>query len=62
MVNKQIFQNYKAELETKIGNKITEPINKPNEASIAKLENNEDEIILKNKDLLLENRVSKLES
>ena len=39
MVNKQDFENYKAELQMTIGNKITEVINKLNEAITAKLEN-----------------------
>ena len=64
MVNKQDFGNYKAELQIKIGNKITEAINKHNKVITAKLENNKDEIIqsLKNKLSLLKNRVGKLES
>ena len=45
MVNKQHFENYKAELQITIGNKITEAIKKLNEAITAKLENNKDEII-----------------
>ena len=32
MVNKDDYENYKAELEIIIGNKITVAINKPNEA------------------------------
>ena len=43
-MNKQDFENYKAELQITIGNKITETINKANEAVTIKLENN-DEII-----------------
>ena len=39
MVNKQDFENYKAELQMTIGNKITEVINKLNEAITVKLEN-----------------------
>ena len=63
-MNKQNFENYKAELQITIGNKITEAINKLNEAITVKLENNKDEIIqsLKNKVSLLQNRVGKLES
>ena len=64
MVNKQDFENYKAELQITIGNKITEAINKLNEAIPVKLENNKDEIIqsLKNEVSSLQNRVDKLES
>ena len=39
MVNKQDFENYKAELQMTIGNKITEVINELNEAITVKLEN-----------------------
>ena len=47
-----------------IGNKITEAINKLNEAITVKLENNKDEIIrsLKREVSSLQNRVGKLES
>ena len=64
MVNKQNSENYKAELQITIGNKITEAINKLNGAITAKLENNKDEIIqsLRNEVSSLQNRVSKLES
>ena len=64
MVNKQHFENYKAELQITIGNKITEAIKKLNEAITAKLENNKDEIIqsLKNEVSSLQNRVDRLES
>ena len=64
MVNKQDFENYKAELQITIGNKISEAINKLNEAITVKLENNKDEIIqsLKNAVSSLQNRVNKLES
>ena len=64
MVNKQDFENYKAELQIIIGNKITETINKLNEAITVKLENNKDEIIqsLKNEVSSLQDRVDKLES
>ena len=64
MVNKQDFENYKAELQITIGNQITDAINKLNEGITAKLENNKDEIIqsLKNEVSSLQNRVGKLES
>ena len=64
MVNKEEFENYKAELQVTIGNKITEAINKLNEAITVKLENNRDEIMqsLKNEVSSLQNRVDKLES
>ena len=64
MVNKQDFENYKAELQIIIGNKITETINKLNEAITVKLENNKDEIIqsLENEVSSLQDRVDKLES
>ena len=64
MVNKQDFENYKAEPQITIGNKITEAINKLNEAITVKLENNKDEIIqsLKNEVSSLQNSVDKLES
>ena len=62
MVNKQDFENYKAELQIAIA--ITEAINKLNVAITVKLENNKDEIIqsLKNEVSSLQNRVDKLES
>ena len=64
MVNKQDFQNYKAELQITIGNKITEAIKKLNEGITVKLENNKDEIIqsLNNEVSSLQNRVGRLES
>ena len=64
MANKQDFENYKAELQITIGNKITEAINKFNEAITVKLENNKDEFIqsLKNEVSSLLNRDDKLES
>ena len=64
MVNKQDFENCEAELQITIGNKITEAINKLNEAITVKLETNKDEIIqsLKNEVSLLQNPVDKLES
>ena len=64
MVNKQDFENYKAELQITIGNQITDAINKLNEGITAKLENNKDEIIqsLKNEVSSLQNRVGKLVS
>ena len=37
MVNKQDFENYKAELQITIGNKITDAINKLNQAITVKL-------------------------
>ena len=63
-VNNQDFENYKAELQITIGNRITKAINKLNETIIVKLENNKDEIIqsLKNDVSSLQNRVVKLES
>ena len=64
MVNKQDFENYKAELQITIGNKIAEAISKLNEAIIVKLENNKGGIIqsLKNEVSSLQNGVGKLES
>ena len=64
MVNKEDFENYKAELQITIGNKISEAINKLNGANTVKLENNKDEIIqsLRNEVSSLQNRVSKLKS
>ena len=63
MVNEQDFENYKAELRITTGNKITEAINKFNEAITVKLEINKDEIIqsLRNEISSLRNRVGKLE-
>ena len=63
MVNEQDFENYKAELQITTGNKITEAINKFNEAITVKLEINKDEIIqsLRNEISSLRNRVGKLE-
>ena len=60
MVNKQDFENYKAELQITIGNKIPKAINKLNEAITVKLESNKDEIIqsLKNGVSSLQNSVS----
>ena len=62
-VNNQDFENYKAELQITIGNRITKAINKLNETIIVKLENNKDKIIqsLKNDVSSLQNRVVKLE-
>ena len=63
-MNKQDFGNYKAELQITIGNKITNAINKLNEAVTVKLQNNKDEIIqsLKNEDSSLQNCVGRLQS
>ena len=63
MVNEQDFENYKAELQITTGNKITEAINKSNEAITVKLENNKDEIIqsVRTEISSLRNRVGKLE-
>ena len=63
IVNKQDFGNYKAELQITIGNKITNAINKLNEAVTVKLQNNKDEIIqsLKNEDSSLQNCVGRLQ-
>ena len=63
MVNKQDFENYKAELQITIGNKITKAISIFSETTV-KLEGNKDEIIqsLKNEVLSLQNRVGKLAS
>ena len=62
-MNNQDFENYKAELQITIGNRITKAINKLNETIIVKLENNKDKIIqsLKNDVSSLQNRVVKLE-
>ena len=62
-MNKQDFGNYKAELQITIGNKITNAINKLNEAITVKLQNNKDEIIqsLKNEDSSLQNCVGRLQ-
>ena len=55
MVNKQDFENYTADFQITIGNKIAEAINTLNEAITVKLENNKDEIIQS-----LQNEVSSL--
>ena len=57
MVNKQDFENYEAELQITIGNKITKTTNRLNEVITVKLENNKDEFIQS-----LKNCVDKLES
>ena len=44
-MNKQDFENYTADFQITIGNKIAEAINTLNEAITVKLENNKDEII-----------------
>ena len=66
MVHNQDLENYKAELQITIGNKITEAIKKLNTGVTVKLENNKDEIIhaqsLKIEVSSLQNRVGKLES
>ena len=64
MVNKQVFENYKAGLQITVGNKIMEAINKLNETITVKLENNKDEIIqsLKSEVSPLQNCIGKLES
>ena len=66
MVNNQDLENYGAELQITIGNKITEAIKKLNKGITVKLEKNKDEIIhaqsLKNEVSSLQNRVGKLES
>ena len=63
-MKKQDFQNYVAELQITIGNKITEAINKLNEAITVKLENIKDEInqSLWNEASPLQNQFGKLES
>ena len=63
MMKKQDFENYIAESQITIGNKITEVINKLNKAITVKLENNKGETIqcLKNEISLLQNCVGKLE-
>ena len=63
-MKKQDFQNYVAELQITIGNKITEAINKLNEAISVKLENIKDEInqSLWNEASPLQNQFGKLES
>ena len=63
MVNKQVFENYKAGLQITVGNKIMEAINKLNETITVKLENNKDEIIqsLKSEVSPLQNCIGKLE-
>ena len=45
MMYKQDFENYESELQTTIGNKITEAINRLNEGITVKLESNKVEII-----------------
>ena len=55
MANKHDFEDYKAELNITIGNKIRKTINKLNQIITAKLENNKDEIIRS-----LKNEVSSL--
>ena len=62
MVNKKVFENFKAKLQITIGIKTTEAINKLNEAITVKLENNKDKIIqsLKNEVTSLQNCVGKL--
>ena len=63
-MKKQDFQNYVTELQITIGNKITEAINKLNEAITVKLENIKDEInqSLWNEASPLQNQFGKLES
>ena len=63
-MNKQDFENYKAEWQITIGNKIAKAIKKLNEGITVKLENNKDEIIesLKNEVSSLQNCFGKLES
>ena len=63
-MKKQDFQNYVAELQITIGNRITEAINKLNETSTVKLENIKDEInqSLWNEASPLQNQFGKLES
>ena len=62
MVNKKVFENFKAKLQITIGIKTTEAINKLNEAITVKLENNKDKIIqsLKNEVTSLQNCDGKL--
>ena len=62
MVNKNVFENFKAKLQITIGIKTTEAINKLNEAITVKLENNKDKIIqsLKNEVTSLQNCAGKL--
>ena len=62
MVNKKVFENFKAKLQITIGIKTTEAINKLNEAITVKLENNKDKIIqsLKNEVTSLQNCAGKL--
>ena len=62
MVNKKVFENFKAKLQSTIGIKTTEAINKLSEAITVKLENNKDKIIqsLKNEVTSLQNCVGKL--
>ena len=63
-MRKQDFQNYVAELQITIGNRITEAINKLNETITVKLENIKDEInqSLWNEASPLQNQFGKLES
>ena len=63
-MKKQDFQNYVAELQITIGNRITEAINKLNETITVKLENIKDEInkSLWNEASPLQNQFGKLES
>ena len=62
MVNKKVFENFKAKLQITIRIKTTEAVNKLNEAITVKLENNKDKIIqsLKNEVTSLQNCVGKL--
>ena len=64
MVNKQEFENYKAELEMLVGIKITKAIAKFNESISVTSENNEVDIIqrLTNENWTLQNRVGQLEN
>ena len=63
-MKKQDFQNYVAELQITIGNRITEAIKKLNETITVKLENIKDEInqSLWNEASPLQNQFGKLES
>ena len=63
-MKKQDFQNYVAELQITIGNRITEAINKLSETITVKLENIKDEInqSLWNEASPLQNQFGKLES
>ena len=62
MVNKKVFENFKAKLQITIRIKTTEAVNKLNEAITVKLENNKDKIIqsLKNEVTSLQNCAGKL--